>query len=120
MAATVFDLIGPYAIEKGFPWEFSFTRYAPPGKTPVDLTGYDCAFEIYDTQNPEAAPAVFSVATGHITLGGQDGTVSIRLAHTDTLDLVAGAARYRVVFTDSLGNARPHTRGRLGLVELDQ
>jgi len=120
MAAQVFDLVGPYAIEKGYPWEFVFTRYVPPGKTPVDLTGCDCALEIYDTQNPEAAPVVFNVASGHVTLGGPAGTISIRMAHTDTLALVATSARYRIVFTDSLGNAKPYTRGRLGLVEAGQ
>lgn len=29
MAATSFDLVGPHAIEKGFPWEFLFTRINP-------------------------------------------------------------------------------------------
>lgn len=94
MAATRFDLVGPYAIEKGFPWELFFTRL-----------------------QPEAPPLRFSTASGHVVLGGPAGTVAIRLGDADTRSISAAHSLYRLVFTDAIGIADLYFRGRVSYLE---
>lgn len=116
MAATRFDLVGPYAIEKGFPWELFFTRLQPD-RTPVDLTGCSAEFLLFDATKPDAPPLRFSTASGHVALGGPAGTVAIRLGDTDTRSISAAHSRYRLVFTDAAGIDDLYFRGRVAYLE---
>ncbi len=120
MAATVFDLIGPYVVEKGLPWDFKFTRFAGPSRVPVDLTDCLARLEFYDDQQPGSAPLVFSTGSGHISLGGGTGTFHCRLTGAETLAISIEQGRYRLVFTDSIGDEMLYLRGRLGFLEVGQ
>lgn len=116
MTSTVFDLVGKYAIEKGLPWSFRCTRFAGPGKAPVDLTGSTARLEIFDATS-NASLCVLTSAAGDIVLGGPAGTVVCSLAGAVSLAWSARYLRYRFVFIDSLGSERVYLRGRLGLVD---
>jgi hypothetical protein len=83
----------------------------------VDLTGMTARFEVFDTLHQRRAPWVFSTASGHITLGGATGEVLIHLSAADTLSIEATACRYRLIFTDSLGEEAVFARGRLAVLE---
>ena len=111
-----FDLVGPHAIVKGLPWSLRCTRYAGPAKTPVDLTGCSARLVIFDLLDEAALPLEFSTVSGHITLGGVLGTVTIDLDEAATT-LTAERASYRLYFTDALGREALLLRGRLGLIE---
>ncbi len=113
-----FDLVGDYAIVKGLPWSFRFTRYAGPLKTPVNLTGCSARLVIFNLLGAAALPLAFSTVSGHIVLGGALGTVAIDLDGETTV-LAAGRATYRLYFTNSLGIETLLLRGRLGLLEED-
>ena len=112
---AVLDLVGPYAIVKGLPWAFKFTRKAGPGKVPVDLTGATARLEIHDLL-AGGPPVEFSTASGHIVLGGAAGTVDVALTAGETL-LAAQRARYRLYLTPAGGREQLLLRGRLGLLE---
>lgn len=111
-----FDLLGRYAMVKGLPWSFAFTRKAGPQKTPVDLTGCSARLVIFDLLDAAVLPLEFSTVSGHITLGGVLGTVTIDLDDAETA-LTAERASYRLYFTDALGRETLLLRGRLGLIE---
>lgn len=120
MNSTVFDLVGKrYSIEKGQPWNFRFSRFAGPGKTPIDLTGCAARLEIFDAfAGGSAEPIVVaSSGTGEITIGAISGVTSIDLAAAVTGSINATNGRYKIYFTDSHGNDRLFLRGRLGFIE---
>jgi hypothetical protein len=115
------DLTGAYAITRGFPWALPLTRLQPVRpRTPVDLTGMTARFEIFDTLAQRRPPWVFSTDSGHITLGGATGAVDITLAAADTRSIRATACRYRLLFTDSLGDESVFLRGRLAVLEANK
>lgn len=116
MAATRFDLVGPHAIEKGFPWSFRFARLQPD-RTPVDLTGCAAELVLYDATAPDAPPMRFSTASGHIVLGGAAGTVAVRLTDAETRAIPDAHSRYRLIFTDAAGDADLYFRGRVAYLE---
>lgn len=120
MAATVFDLVGPYVIEKGLPWDFKFTRFTGPSRVPVDLTDCLARLELYDDQRPGFAPLLFSTESGHINLGNAAGTFHCHLTGSETLAIAITQGRYRLVFTDSIGDEVLYLRGRLGFLEVGQ
>jgi hypothetical protein len=117
MAATSFDLVGPHAIEKGFPWEFLFTRLNPD-RTPIDLTGCRAELVLLDATDPTAAPLRFNTESGHVALGGAEGTTAIRLSGEDTGGIAETHSRYRLTFIDAAGNASLFFRGRVGYLEV--
>lgn len=115
MASTVYDLLGPFALEKGAPWSLEFTRYNPD-KTPVDLTGIGARLEIYDALASGAPLVVLSSANvGEIDLGGQAGTVAAHLPAAVSAAFTATNLRYRLFFSVG-GVDYPYMRGRLGFV----
>lgn len=118
MTATVFDLTGIHALRKGLPWALRFTRYAGKGKSPVNLTGCAARFEVFDSLAGRAAPALVTLtsADGDIVLGGTAGTVVIKLG-TASADWSAKNLRYRLWFTDSLGDETLYFYGRLALLD---
>jgi hypothetical protein len=119
MMTAEFDLIGKYAVTRGFPWSLPLMRLqsAKP-RVPLDLTGMQARFEIYGTsRHHHRLPWEFSTATGHIHLGGAQGTVDIRLGPSDTELIRSTACRYRLIFTDSLGDESILLRGRLAVLE---
>jgi hypothetical protein len=120
-APASFDLIGQYALTRGFPWHLPLTRLqsARP-RRPVDLTGMRARFEVYDTLRQRHRPWVFSTDSGHLTLGDEAGTVDIRLAAEDTARITATACRYRLIFLDSWGRGAVLLRGRLAVLEHDR
>lgn len=117
MTSTVFDLVGKYAIEKGLPWAFRCTRYAGPGKTPVDLSGLTARLDIHDAFAAGAPILSVGSGSGEIALGGLAGTVAIDLSATQTGGIAATHLRYRLFLIDPQSVARVFLRGRLGLVE---
>jgi hypothetical protein len=119
-AAGVLALLGPFALRRGFPWRFAFRRLAAPARHPVDLTGCAARLEIYDALRPRHLPWVFSTASGEITLGGAAGTFACHLTAAATAPIHATAGRYRIVFTDSLGDEQVFLFGRLAILEHDQ
>jgi len=119
MASTVYDLLGPFALEKGVPWSLEFTRYNPD-KSPVDLTGVGARLEIYDALASGAPLAVLSSANvGEIDLGGPAGTGVAHLPAAVSAAFTATHLRYRLVFVVG-GIDRPYMRGRLGFVGEDE
>jgi hypothetical protein len=115
---TTFDLLGDFAITRGFPWAWRLTRLQSRcPRVPVDLSGMTARFEVYDTLHPRRAPWIFSGASGHVTLGGATGDVDIELSAADTESIAATAARYRLIFTDALSDETVFARGRLAILE---
>jgi hypothetical protein len=112
MTAAVFDLIGQHAITRGCAWRFVFRRQQA-NRIPVDLTGLTARLEVFDTQKARQAPSVFA---SEGTLGA-DGEVVFDLTGDQTRSIRATAARYRILFVDSAGEATVFLRGRLALLE---
>jgi hypothetical protein len=113
--ARQYDLLGDCAVVRGLPWSLFFTR-RQHDRAPIDLTGCAARLEVFDTRRPRA-PWVFSTTSGHITLGGDAGTVDIALSGEDTAQIRTTAARYRIVFTDSQQHDAIYLRGRLAVLE---
>jgi hypothetical protein len=112
------NLLGDFAVTRGFPWHAHMARLQSRcPRVPVDLTGMKARLEVFDTLHLRRAPWVFSTETGHIELGGGTGEFDIRLAAADTLGITATACRYRLIFTDALGEERILARGRLAVLE---
>ncbi|MDR1424297.1 MAG: hypothetical protein LBI92_06830 [Azoarcus sp.] len=111
-------LLGPdHAIRRGFPWRLTLRRLQPgPARRPVDLTGMNAAFEIYDTGAPRRPPWAFVCQIADPA----SGIVRIALTAAETASIRAASARYRLVFTDSLGDAAVLLYGRLALLEHDK
>ena len=112
------DLLGArYAICRGFPWSVTFRRREPgPGRRPIDLTGFTARFEVYDSLREHRPPWMF----GALIEAPQTGVVKIPLRADDTRALRTTAARYRLVFTDSLGDESVLLYGRLAVLESDR
>jgi len=112
MAATTFDLIGGYAIERGFAWSFGFRRLQR-NRHPVDLTSLTARLEIFNTQRERGTPLSYPTET---TLGA-DGWVTFRLTGTETRAIAATAGRYRIIFRGASGEETVFLRGRLAILE---
>jgi hypothetical protein len=115
MSPTAFDITGRRAILKGLPWSFRFTRLGPD-KQPIDLTGCSARLQIFDALASRSAPPLVTLtsAGGEIALGGAAGTVAITLGDVSG-GFAAKNLRYRLYFTDSLGDEDLYFYGRLGL-----
>ena len=114
MSSTVYDLVGPFALEKGLPWSLQFTRYNPD-KTPVDLTGAAARLEIYDAlaaAGSEPLLVLSSADPDEIVLGGAAGTFAGTLTAAASAALTATHLRYRLFFTVG-GVDQLYLRGRL-------
>jgi hypothetical protein len=110
--ARRYDLLGDrYAIRRGISWRLAVRRLQPlPGHPPVDMAGMTAQFEIYDVF-VDRAPWVFDV---NITAAQY---AEIALSAAETADIDATEVRYRLVFTDSLGDAQVLLYGRLAILE---
>ena len=114
MSSTVYDLAGPFALEKGVPFALHFTRFNPD-KTPVDLTGAAARLEIYDALASGPPLLALSTATGEIVLGGTAGTFAAYLSAAASNGLTVISLRYRLFFTVG-GVDQLYMRGRLAFV----
>ncbi|GHU38471.1 hypothetical protein AGMMS50256_37810 [Betaproteobacteria bacterium] len=104
MSRANYDIKGSRAIQRGFSWRFVFTR-RQKNRQPVDLTGLSARFELRDSANPETPAIVFTSDEGKIVLGDATGTVEILLTAGDTAAIdFRHAARYRLIFSDNLGD----------------
>lgn len=117
MTPTAFDLTGRRAILKGLPWSVRFTRLGPD-KQPVNLVGCAARMQIFDAlAGRSAAPLVtLTSVAGDIALGGAAGTVAITLGDVSG-SWTAKNLRYRLYFTDSLGDEALYFYGRIGLLD---
>ncbi|MDR3352771.1 MAG: hypothetical protein LBO00_07225 [Zoogloeaceae bacterium] len=117
-----FNLIGGYAIRKGFHWSIQMARLVTRlPRVMVDLSGMQCRMEIYDTRHPRKPPLTYSTQTGHIVLSGAAGTIEINIPAADTALLDPNTAgRYRLIFVDSLGREGVYVGGRIAILESDQ
>lgn len=114
MSLATYDIKGPRAIERGFPWRFAFTRRQKVGRQPVDLSGCAARLEIRDTASPHADTLTYASADGKIILGGAAGTVEVRLTGIDTAAIrFRHAVRYRLIFTNSLGEDEIYLSGNV-------
>ena len=117
MRGRKFDLIGDYALRRAFPWRLSVRRLQPgPARKAVDLTGMSARFEIYDNLCARRPPWTFAVVIDAPPTGGG----LIDMSADDTRAIQTTAARYRLLFTDSLGDESVLLTGRLAVLESDR
>ncbi|MDR0701322.1 MAG: hypothetical protein LBF61_02765 [Azoarcus sp.] len=111
MAARRYDLWDDrYAIRRGMPWSLSVRCRQPDAdRTPVDLTGAAIRFEVHDVRVESARSFPASTVP-------ETGWAEIVIGAADTATL-PGEARYRIVFTDSLGVESVLLYGRLAVLE---
>lgn len=115
-AGTRFDLVGQYAVVRGFPWSLpEITARQKKAGAPINLTGYQAVLEIFDSTQTAAAPLVYSQQTGHIPALNSSGVITCDLSIVDVAALPAYPT-YRLSLIDSLGRPRPYLRGRLSVI----
>lgn len=116
-AGTRFDLVGRYAIVRGFPWSMPELTLRQGERGPVvNLTGFAAALHVFDAEQPNLPALIFSTTSGHIPTLSASGSINCSLGLSDVASLPARAA-YRLVITDSLGVAKPYLRGRLAVLD---
>jgi hypothetical protein len=112
MAAGRLDIV--IEINATFALPFTWLTGGVSG-TPVNLTGYDAKMQVRKDYDSPDTLLDLSVTSGHITLGGSLGTVSISAPPEETLVLPPGPAVYDLLLISGSGVT---TRLLEGLVDI--
>lgn len=80
---------------------------------PINVTGGKAALIVDATTTQTARTFASDDATPHVTVGGADGKIEIKLPPSITTPWAAARARYVVNFTDSAGDVHRLLQGRL-------
>ena len=72
--------------------------------TPIDITGASAKMQVRDTQGGSKLAFTLTSPTGGITIGGPEGTLTVKMTPTQTNKLFYPKSSYDIMIIDSNGN----------------
>lgn len=74
-------------IDQGTDWSETFTLRSKATGVPLDLTGYTARMQMRREYTSPTTMIELTTGNGRIVLGGEDGTVTLRLNATETASI---------------------------------
>ena len=88
--------------DQGATFEYVLTWTNPDG-TPINLTGYTARMQIRRRTTSQQLVETLTTENGKITLGGEDGTITLNLSDEDTAAMAPAQHQYDLELVSSGG-----------------